>query len=184
MAWSLRGLGESLCRLAFPARNVVGAGEITEYGDIVTDQRSTDGWLAVPPFQQHIGIETASAADGRSLLRYTFESPHGNRKGDVHGGVLATLADLAISQAIRSLTPGIAGLSTINMTVNYIETARGDLVAEGRAVKVGGSIGFGETDIKDAGGRTVAQATAAFRIIRHKPSGDAGEALGDRAKPS
>jgi len=134
----------------------------------MTDERTTDGWLPSPPFQHHLGIETVEAADGKSLLRFTFEPEYGNRKGDVHGGVLATLADLAMSQAIRSLAADIAGMSTINMTVNYLDTASGNLVARGRIVKLGRTIGVGEATCEDAHGRVVIQATGAFRMIRHK----------------
>ena len=136
----------------------------------MTSERSTGGWLPSPPFQHHLGIETVEAAEGRTLLRFTFRTEFGNRKGDVHGGVLATLMDLAISQAIRSAAPGIAGLSTINMTVNYLEPASGDLIARGRAIKVGGSIGIGEFTCETTDGRLVATATGAFRMIRHKQS--------------
>lgn len=136
----------------------------------MTAERKTDDWLPSPPFQHHLGIETVEAEDGKSLLRFAFKSEYGNRKGDVHGGVLATLADLAISQAIRSLAPDIAGMSTINMTVNYLETASGDLVARGCTVKLGRTIAFGEATCEDAHGRVVIHATGAFRIIRHKKS--------------
>lgn len=131
-------------------------------------ERTTQGWSAVPPFQQHLGIETVEAANGRSLLRYRFAAEHGNRKGDVHGGVYATIIDLAISQAIRSLRPELAGLSTINLTVNYLDTASGDLIARGKALKVGGSIAIGEATCETEDGRVVVQASGAFRLIRHK----------------
>ncbi len=134
----------------------------------MTDERTTDGWLPSPPFQHHLGIETVEAADGKSLLRFSFKAEYGNRKGDVHGGVLATLADLAMSQAIRSLATDIAGMSTINMTVNYLDTASGNLVAHGRIVKLGRTIGVGEATCEDARGRVVVHATGAFRMIRHK----------------
>ena len=134
----------------------------------MTQKRPTDGWLPSPPFQHHLGIETVEAAEGRALLRFAFKPEYGNRKGDVHGGVLATLADLAMSQAIRSLAPGIAGMSTINMTVNYLDTASGDLVARGRAIKIGRTIGVGEATCETADGRVVMQATGAFRLIGHK----------------
>ncbi len=134
----------------------------------MTIPRSTEGWDDVSQFQQHLGIATEDRADGRSRLRYVFKLEHGNRKGDVHGGVLATLMDLAISQAIRSLAPDIAGLSTINMTVNYVETARGDLVARGRVIKVGRTIAVGEATCETADGTVCVQATGAFRIIRHR----------------
>ena len=134
----------------------------------MTRKRSTEGWHSSPPFQHHLGIETVEMADGRTLLRFTHKPELGNRKGDVHGGVLATLVDLAMSQAIRSLRPELAGMSTINMTVTYLEPATGDLIARGRAVKVGGSIGIGEATCETADGRVIAQATGAFRMIRHK----------------
>lgn len=131
-------------------------------------ERTTQGWSAVPPFQKHMGIETVEAAEGRTMLRYRFAAEHGNRKGDVHGGVLATIMDLAISQAIRSLRPDLAGLSTINMTVNFLDTANGNLIARGKALKVGGSIAIGEATCETEDGRPVVQASAAFRLIRHK----------------
>lgn len=134
----------------------------------MTDKPSTDGWLPSPPFQHHLGIETVEAADGKSLLRFTFKPEYGNRKGDVHGGVLATLADLAMSQAIRSQATGIAGMSTINMTVHYLDVASGDLVARGRTVKLGRTIAVGEATCEDAHGRVVIHATGAFRMIRPK----------------
>lgn len=135
----------------------------------MTQRRTTEGWHSSPPFQHHLGIETVEAAGGRTLLRFTFKPEYGNRKGDVHGGVLATLCDLAISQAIRSMTPELAGMSTINMTVNYLDTASGNLIARGRAIKVGGTIAVGEATCETADGRIAVQATATFRMIRRKP---------------
>jgi uncharacterized protein (TIGR00369 family) len=131
-------------------------------------QRTTEGWHASPPFQAHLGVETVEAKYGRSLLRYTHRPEFGNRKGDVHGGVLATLMDLAISQAIRSLRPDLAGVSTINMTVNYLEPASGTLLARGKASKVGGSIGIGEATVETEDGVVVVQASGAFRLIGHR----------------
>lgn len=134
----------------------------------MTSKRSTEGWHDMPPFQKHLGIETVEMADGRTLLTMPFRPELGNRKGDVHGGVLATLVDLAMAQAIRSLKPDLAGMSTINMTVNYLDTASGDLTARGRAVKVGSTIGIGEATCETADGRVVVHATGAFRMIRHR----------------
>lgn len=130
--------------------------------------RTTEGWFNSPAFQHHLGVVTLEMADGRSLLRYAFRPEHGNRKGDVHGGVLATLIDLATSQAIRSLAPDIAGLSTINMTVNYLESAHGALVARGRALKVGRTIAVAEATCETEDGTVAVQATATFRVIRHR----------------
>ena len=134
----------------------------------MTAERTTGGWFASPPFQDHLGIETVEAAEGRTLLRFAFRPEFGNRKGDVHGGVLATLVDLAISQAIRSAAPDVAGLSTINMTVNYLDTASGNLTARGRIIKLGRTIGVGEATCENADGRLVVQATGTFRLIRPK----------------
>jgi len=136
----------------------------------MTDRRSTEGWHDSPPFQAHLGIETVEAADGRTFLRFPYRLEHGNRKGDVHGGALATMADIAMSRAVRSLAPDIAGLSTISMTINYLDTASGDLIARGRAIKVGRTIGVAEATCETADGRVVVHATGSFRLIRPRPA--------------
>ena len=125
-------------------------------------------WPHIPPFQQHLGIETVQARDGRSLLRFDFQPEHANRKGDVHGGILATLVDIAMSQAIRSLRPELRGSSTISMTVNYLETAAGRIHARGKAIRVGGSIAVAEATCESEDGRILVHATGSFRMIRHK----------------
>lgn len=134
----------------------------------MTTHRPTADWYAVPPFQTHLAVETVEAADGRTLLRFPFRAEFGNRKGDVHGGVLATLVDLAMSQAIRSVRSDLAGLSTINMTVNYLDPASGNIIARGWTLKVGGIIALAEATCEMENGRIVAQATGSFRMIRNK----------------
>ena len=71
---------------------------------------------------------------------------------------------------MQLIAPDIAGMSTINMTVNYLDTASGDLVTRGRTLKMGRTIAVGEAICEDSQGRIVVQATGAFRIIRHKKS--------------
>ena len=131
-------------------------------------QNEAPSWPHIPPFQQHLGIETMEAKDGRSLLRFDFRPEHGNRKGDVHGGILATLVDIAMSQAIRSLRPELRGSSTISITVNYLETASGQILARGKAIRVGGSIAVAEATCEAEDGRVLVHATGSFRMIRHK----------------
>lgn len=134
----------------------------------MSERRSTEGWLSSPPFQALLGIETVEAADGRTVLSFTHRPELGNRKGDVHGGVLATLVDLAMAQALRSLTPDFAGTSTVQMSINYLEPATGRLTARGRVIKLGRTLGVAEATVEDEGGRAVVHATGSFRMIRHK----------------
>jgi uncharacterized protein (TIGR00369 family) len=131
----------------------------------MTDSETKAAWVERPPFQAHVGIEFIEAKDGTSLLRMDWRPELANRKGDVHGGAVATLLDLAISRAIRSGLSDIAGLSTITMTVNYLEPGRGALIARGKVIRSGRSIAVGEARAEDAQGRIVATASAAFRVI-------------------
>jgi uncharacterized protein (TIGR00369 family) len=134
----------------------------------MTKRRPTSDWYEFPPFQRHLGAETVEAEDGRAMVRFELRPEFGNRKGDVHGGILATLVDLAMSQAIRSVRTDLAGLSTINMTVSYLEPASGTVIARGKVAKLGGSIAFAEATCESEDGTVVVQASGAFRMIRHR----------------
>ena len=109
--------------------------------------------------------------DGRSRLLLPFKPEICNRKGDIHGGASAALVDLAMSLAIRSQTDGVAGLSTISMTINYLDPGQGALTATGKVTKFGRTIAIAEAQVHAEDGSLVVQASGAFRLIWPKPAG-------------
>jgi uncharacterized protein (TIGR00369 family) len=135
-------------------------------GAPIDKKPTTQNWAKHPPFQNHLGIEIIESKDGTSLLRLPARPENTNRKGDVHGGASATLADLAMSQAVRSAADGIAGLSTISMTVNFLDAAQGTVIAKGRVLRVGRTIGVAEATVETEDGRVVVHASGSFRLIR------------------
>lgn len=129
------------------------------------DQRD---WKQPSRYFESLGMSVAERSDGRATLTYAFDEAYGNRKGDVQGGVLASLIDIAMSESIRStlVDAEFRGLSTITMTVNYLDVANGDQTAQGKAERVGKTTAFASAEIHDKAGKLVATGQGAFRIIR------------------
>ncbi|OBZ93535.1 hypothetical protein ADU59_21610 [Pararhizobium polonicum] len=88
-----------------------------------------------------------------------------NRKGDIHGGVLASLIDLAASRATRSLGE-LKGVSTVTLLTNYIAPAQGDITIRATVLKAGRSTSFVDVRICNADGDLAATGSITLRIIR------------------
>jgi uncharacterized protein (TIGR00369 family) len=127
---------------------------------------SGNDWAAGPPLARHLGIEDRGAAGGTARLALPSRSQNANRKGDVHGGALMALLDMVAANAVRSLVPEAAGLSTITLTTAFIAPGRGTLEAEGKVLQAGGTVAFAEARVTDETGRLVATAQGSWRIIR------------------
>ncbi|KAL4964863.1 PaaI family thioesterase [Aspergillus stella-maris] len=88
-----------------------------------------------------------SATPGTITATLPLEPLHCNSKGTLHGTASACLVDWAAGMAIASQGEGhtYTGVST-DLSVSYLGTAKvGDvLVVEGRALKIGGTLGFFE----------------------------------------
>lgn len=117
-----------------------------------------------PPFHAWLGIElTAGDAEaGTATVRLAFK-PDFKRSPDslqIHGGVIAALADIAGDYALAVSFGG--GVPTIDLRIDYLRPAEGDLVAEARTVKRGRSIGIVDVEIRDAAGRLVAIGRGAY----------------------
>lgn len=122
--------------------------------------------MARIPFREVIGAEVVEAGHGRSVVRMPASDHTQNNLGMVHGGALCTLADAALGTALRSaLRPGDA-VATIEMKINFLAPARGDLLARARTLHVGGLTAVGEVDIEDIQGTLVAKALATFFVKR------------------
>jgi uncharacterized protein (TIGR00369 family) len=121
-------------------------------------------------FWRHLGIEIEAAGEGWVRLRVPIRDELRNAAGaPVHGGVLATLIDAAIGGALGTYGSAAAGgvdQATLDLNVTFIAAARGDaLLAEGRIVRRGRSIAFGETRVTDTAGTLVALGRATYLIV-------------------
>jgi len=125
-------------------------------------------WLSSPPFYEHLGFKLEALADGGSTLRMAFHDHLGNSRGEVHGGAIATLADAAMSQAVRSTVEMGAKIATISLTLNYLAPAHGELVCTGRVIKGGRSVAFAEAEVIDERGITACRATGTYRLLPSK----------------
>jgi len=85
----------------------------------------------------------------------------------IHGGVVATMLDVAMSSAGRSLHPDALGVATVSMTANCLRApSMGRLSARGKVCQAGRTLSFCESAITDVSGKTVATAIGFFMVRR------------------
>ncbi|MDO8612258.1 MAG: PaaI family thioesterase, partial [Dehalococcoidia bacterium] len=96
----------------------------------------------------------------------TLEPRHTNPNGVMHGGVITTMMDSALGAALGALRGEAARRdphATVEMNASFLSGARpGDrIVVEGRVIRLGKTIAFGE-----------AEARRADRSADPRPNGD------------
>jgi uncharacterized protein (TIGR00369 family) len=90
----------------------------------------------------------------------------------LHGGIAATLADTAGGLALRpSLAdPLNGGIATINLNINYLRRASGDLTAYAEVIRAGRSVGVSEiyvdSETPDGETQMVAAGMGAYRLFQ------------------
>lgn len=120
-----------------------------------------------PPFHDVLRPEaiTADADNGVVVIALRYD-PKLRRSPDdesYHGGVIATLIDLAGHAAIAIKIQKMA--PTIDLRIDYLSASDGsDLTATATLIKVGRSIARVDVDIVDAMGRKIAIGRGAYSI--------------------
>jgi uncharacterized protein (TIGR00369 family) len=115
--------------------------------------------LADSPFQRLLGLrlETVDPA-AQSLTIRSIYGPNVERStgtGQYHGGVIASLIDIAGDFALIAVLGH--GVPTINFRVDYLRLAAGtDLIAQARVRRAGRTIGVVDIDVTDTSGRLIA----------------------------
>jgi uncharacterized protein (TIGR00369 family) len=122
--------------------------------------------IASSPFHQWAGLELVSVADGLAELALDLRPHHFNPQGIVHGGIITAIADTSIGLALRSkLRPGLTH-RTAQLNVHFLAKGEGGrLIGRGRAVRLGQRMGYGESEVLDAGGQLLARATGTFIVL-------------------
>jgi uncharacterized protein (TIGR00369 family) len=134
-------------------------------------QAGAPQWRSHPPFYEHLALDLKRLDGGTCVIELPYASHFGNSRGEVHGGIVASVLDIALSQAVRSTLEGPTNVATISMTVNYLAPAVGVLTCTGTVTRGGRTIAFAEGVTVDEKGTQVCRATATYRVLRPLRSG-------------
>ena len=120
--------------------------------------------MADPPFHDVLQPRPVDVhADGSVVVHLSLRPEFARRRESLfyHGSVIASLADIVAHAAIAVRLGRM--VPTIDLRVDYLRAASaGDLIASGRILTVGRSIGRADVEIVGSEGKTVAVARGAF----------------------
>lgn len=96
---------------------------------------------ALPPYARLLGISVEQANDGASpVLRMDFSAALAGRPGNLHGGAIAGLLDMAAHAALTSslAASNRPGFKQIGITIDYVRPGKQQpTFARGRVTRVG-----------------------------------------------
>jgi uncharacterized protein (TIGR00369 family) len=128
--------------------------------------------LSGPPFHDFLKPKPeAVEADGTVVVRLAFRPEFGRRPDSpfYHGGIIASLADLTAHAAIATQVGRM--VPTIDLRIDYLRPAPAeDLIARGRILALGRSIGRADVEIATDDGKVVAVARGTFSTSEPRES--------------
>jgi uncharacterized protein (TIGR00369 family) len=104
--------------------------------------------------------------DKAVIIGLRLAKPHTNARGNIHGGLIASLADNAMGYSCSQAMDWTASLATITLAVDFIGTAQVGqwLAVESDVIKTGRTICFAQSLI-NADDNVIARASATFRVV-------------------
>jgi uncharacterized protein (TIGR00369 family) len=125
------------------------------------------GDAPLPPVARLIGFTLSEIEPGRAVITLDADGRHANPMGTLHGGVLCDVADAAMGMAYAATLDEGETFTTLELKINFLKPVReGRLVATGRVVKGGPTVGLVECDVLDDKERLVARASSTCMTLR------------------
>src|SRR2546421_11313293 len=125
------------------------------------------GELPPPPIAPLIGFPLVAVEPGHAVVELEAAERHANPMGTLHGGVLCDVADAAMGMAWAATLGEGETFTTLELKINFLRPVwTGKLVATGRLVKGGRTVGLVECDVTDADGGLVARASSTCMTLR------------------
>ena len=120
-------------------------------------------------YLQWLGTRVDDVERGRIVLSVPFDEKLTNptSRPTIHGGVAATLVDTAggLAHRLNVEDPLSTGVATVNLNVNYLRRATGDLTATAEVVRTGSSVGVSQVDVVSTIPADVEGETGAERLV-------------------
>ncbi len=136
------------------------------------DLDTLKGFFRLSPFMADLGIEPVAVLDGRVTTQMTTATRHQQHTGQVHAGVMATMADHSMGSAAQTLAPAGHWAITAELKTSQLRPAKGErLVCEAVVIKAGRTLSFTEAEVyaESQGQRTlVMKASATMALVPQK----------------
>jgi len=136
--------------------------ENAAYDDLTTRIRRK---LERQHFMRLIGANLTRIEPGRIEAELTLGQQHQQQRGYAHGGLVATMADLAAGFAAITLVPDHLGVVTADLRVSYLNPGIGTTMkAIGWVLKAGRKLHFCEAEVW-CDDKLVAKASATMVVV-------------------
>ena len=122
------------------------------------------------PFLETIGPLYSHGSGEVLVLGLRVAHKHTNARGLVHGGVLSTLADVALGYAMESTARESKSLVTANLSLDFAGSAKLDDWIETKIdiQKIGSRLAFANAYLS-VGTSRIVRASAVFLVVEKRP---------------
>lgn len=135
------------------------------------DLPTLEAFFAAAPFMRELGVRPLAVAPGEIRTELVIAERHLQHTGQVHAGVMATLADHSMGAAAQTLAPAGHVVLTAELKTSLLRAGKGlRLLCEARVLKPGRMLSFTEAEVHaetEAGGARVLvmKASATMAVV-------------------
>jgi len=122
------------------------------------------------PYFELLSMKIVDGGPGFAVLEIDLAQKHLQPFGAVHGGVIASIVDAASFWAVYyQIQSQNTGATTVDLKLNYLAPAvSGKLIAKGRQIKVGKTLGYAEAEVSAESGKILAHGTSTMILLPGK----------------
>lgn len=125
--------------------------------------------LLQSPFHQWLGLDVTELDEEAIVIRVPWRDEFvvNPRVGYMHGGILATIIDIAGDYAVAAKVG--RPFPTVDMRVDFHRAAlKGDIFCRGAVVKLGRIFAVAEATVRDADGNLLASGRGVYAVAAPK----------------
>ncbi len=121
-----------------------------------------------------LGLRLVAEEEGSATVEMVASEHMANHSGNVHGGLISTLADSAMGRSIWTIKPGVRQAASFDLKLSFVAAARiGEtLRATGKVVHAGRRTCVAECRVEVSGGKLIATASGTFMVKREVQGAD------------
>jgi uncharacterized protein (TIGR00369 family) len=119
------------------------------------------------PYFDLLSMKISEVGAGFSELEIDLAQKHLQPFGFVHGGVFASIIDAAAFWSLfYEIEDQETGVTTVDLKLNYLAPAvSGKLIAKGRQIKLGKTLGYAEAEVTDVNGKILTHGTSTVILL-------------------